>query len=359
MKKRMRKHSDLQEESSAPYAVNGIDISSHQGKVDFSRLRNSGISFVILRCGYGKDMESQDDFYFERNVSECEKYRIPWGTYFYSYAVNMTEAEDELRHILRLLQEKKPLYPVFIDMEDADEYKKKRNVSEQLCAEICTFLCAGLERAGYCTGIYANLHWLTCQINNPDVEKFDKWLVQWAAEPTYAKPFQIWQYSNRGKIDGISGWVNLDCCYKNYPDLIRQAGRNGYPKRMHDSDNAAFPFKVGDVVRVRRRARNSKGQKMSRTMRKGRYVIDSIKENMARLDRQGINMDFYITDLLLTADKQGTSFRWYTVKRGETLRKIALEQMGSGLLLFRLSRYNGLRCRSRLVPGQQLKIPKH
>lgn len=357
MKKRTDNYSGLQKENSIRYVVKGMDLSSNQGKVDFSRIKDSGISFVIIRCGYGRDVESQDDLYFERNVSECEKYQIPWGSYFYSYAVNMTEAEDELRHILRLLSGKKPLYPVFIDMEDADEYKKKKDVSDHLCADICAFLCGGLEKAGYCVGICANLYWLTYQINNPNLAKFDKWLVQWAEEPTYVKPFQIWQYSSRGKTDGVAGWVNLDFCYKNYPDLIRQAGLNGYKKSIPFSENFTFSFKVGDVVRIRRRAR-SNGKRISHAMQKGRYVINSLKDDMARLDQLGINTDFYITDLLPTTEKQGVNFRWYTVKPGETLNQIALEQMGSRLRLFRLSRYNGLRCRSVLMPGQQLKIPR-
>ena len=116
--KKAENYSDLEKENNIRYMIKGMDLSSNQGKVDFSRIKESEISFVMIRCGYGRNAESQDDFYFERNVSECEKYQIPWGTYFYSYAVNMAEAEDELRHILRLLNGKRPLYPVFINMED-------------------------------------------------------------------------------------------------------------------------------------------------------------------------------------------------------------------------------------------------
>lgn len=355
--KKAENYSDLEKENNIRYMIKGMDLSSNQGKVDFFRIKESGISFVMIRCGYGKNVESQDDFYFERNVSECEKYQIPWGSYFYSYAVNMAEAEDELRHILRLLNGKRPLYPVFINMEDADGYKKKQDASDHLCADICAFLCGGLEQAGYCAGVSANLSWLTYQINNPDLEKFDKWLIQWAEEPTYAKPFQIWQYSSRGKTDGVTGWSNLDFCCKNYPDLIRKAGLNGHKNSIPLSENTISPFKVGDVVRIRRRARNN-GKRISYAMRKGRYVIDSLKDDMARLDRLGINMDFYIGDLLPTAEKQGVHFRWYTAKPGETLRKIASEQMGNRLRMFRLSRYNGLRVGSVLIPGQQLKIPR-
>lgn len=119
--KKAENYSDLEKENNIRYMIKGMDLSSNQGKVDFSRIKESEISFVMIRCGYGKNVESQDDFYFERNVSECEKYQIPWGSYFYSYAVNMAEAEDELRHILRLLNGKRPLYPVFINMAEFPE----------------------------------------------------------------------------------------------------------------------------------------------------------------------------------------------------------------------------------------------
>lgn len=124
--KKAENYSDLEKENNIRYMIKGMDLSSNQGKVDFSRIKESEISFVMIRCGYGKNVESQDDFYFERNVSECEKYQIPWGSYFYSYAVNMAEAEDELRHILRLLNDKRPLYPVFINMEVPTDTKRSR-----------------------------------------------------------------------------------------------------------------------------------------------------------------------------------------------------------------------------------------
>ena len=104
-----------------PYS--GIDVSKHNGKVDWPTAKAAGLNFAMIRCGYGSDMASQDDQQWERNVKECDRLGIPWGAYLYSYALNANDAKSELQHALRLLKGKKPTYPVFIDMEDADGYK--------------------------------------------------------------------------------------------------------------------------------------------------------------------------------------------------------------------------------------------
>ena len=197
------------------YSYKGIDVSAFQGRIDFARVKAAGIDFVLIRCGYGGNYESQDDPYFERNVAECEKNEIPWGTYLYSYATNLEQAQSEYQHIIRLLKGKRPQYPVFLDMEDADGYKEKYDVSDQMCVDICDTVCDSLERAGYYAGIYSNLYWFTHKLNNDKLDRFDKWLAQWASAPTYQKPFGIWQNSNNGDIAGITGRVDTDIAYKN------------------------------------------------------------------------------------------------------------------------------------------------
>ena len=113
----------------------GIDVSAHQGRIDWEKVKNSGIQFAILRLGIGSDIASQDDAYFAANVQGCESVGLPWGAYLYSYALNLEDAKSEVQHALRLLNGKRPEYPVFFDMEDADGYKAKHDVCPRRYSE--------------------------------------------------------------------------------------------------------------------------------------------------------------------------------------------------------------------------------
>ena len=333
----------------------GIDVSASQGKIDFSRVKAAGIDFVIIRCGYGGDYVSQDDPYFERNVEECEKYGIPWGTYLYSYATNLEQAQSEYRHLLRLLKGKKPEYPVYLDMEDSDGYKEKHDVSDRMCVDICETVCSNLEAAGYYTGIYANLYWLTHRINSSRLDRFDKWLAQWASTPTYNKPFGMWQNSNNGDVPGVSVRVDTDVAYKDYPAIIKRAKLNGWGEEQLKPEPK---FKVGDVVRIKKGAKSYEGKNMASFVYKGTYVIDELNGDRAVLDERGINTAFHTNDLILTNQKAGTDFTWYTVKLGDSFWKIAKKTLGSGFKCRKLARFNGLKLTFVLKPGQLLKIPK-
>ena len=86
----------------------GIDVSSHQGKIDWDKVKAGGVEFAIIRCGYGSDIKEQDDAEFERNISECARVRIPYGVYLYSYADSVEKARSEAHHTLRMLNGRKP-----------------------------------------------------------------------------------------------------------------------------------------------------------------------------------------------------------------------------------------------------------
>ncbi len=206
----------------------GIDISQSQGKIDFSALSRAGIDFVLICCGQGGCLLIDDDPYFERNVTECERYGIPWGGYLSSRAINLTQAKAESDRILRLLEGKKPLYPVMLQMEDNDGYKQKQDVSDRTLADICETICRRLEKEGLYTGICSNLYWFTHQLSDGRLDRFDKWLIRWAEKPGYTKPFGIWQNKSRQMVEGIAHPVETDIAYRDYPQLIRSTGRNGW-----------------------------------------------------------------------------------------------------------------------------------
>ena len=196
--------------------LKGIDVSNANGRVDWDNLKGQ-IDFAVLRCGYGGDMANQDDKQWARNVAECNRIGIPWGTYLYSYAMSTAEAESEAAHALRLLKGLQPAYPVYIDMEDADGYKAKRGgISRQLATDICRIFCERLTAAGYTAGIYANKDWATNRLDMAQLSKWTFWLAQYNERVTYTGKYDMWQYSSSGSLLGISGKVDLNYCYKDF-----------------------------------------------------------------------------------------------------------------------------------------------
>jgi GH25 family lysozyme M1 (1,4-beta-N-acetylmuramidase) len=169
--------------------LKGIDTSKHNGKLTEKDLK--GVDFVIVRCGYGSDFKFQDDPQFENTVALCERMGIPYGIYLYSYANCIEKAESEARHLLRCANGKNAKMGLWIDVED------KKMARGQLLIDIVKTIC---ERAG--CGIYANLDWLNNQLNRPELDKYPKWVAQWSSKCTYSKPYVMWQYTDKLKING-------------------------------------------------------------------------------------------------------------------------------------------------------------
>ena len=212
----------------------GIDVSHHQNLIDWATVGNSDVGFVIIRAGYGGNWTSQDDKQFLNNVAACEKYNIPYGLYLYSYASEIdnseTSAQAEAKHMLRLINEieQNNYSPnlgtkVFIDMEDKSVVDAGK---DKLTAVSDTF-CSTIEANGYSCGIYANRTWLTQHLNTPELaKKYEIWLAEYlpVVSPSYSyaktqkpiynlTPIKYWQFASDGKMNGISGNVDLDLGY--------------------------------------------------------------------------------------------------------------------------------------------------
>lgn len=203
----------------------GIDISSHNEEVDMEKVKKSGVEFVIIRLGYGKN-QKQIDKRFVENYNNAIKADIPVGVYLYSYAIDAEDAKKEAELVLKNIKNLKIEYPIFLDMEDADNYKAKRNIENDTLIDICENFCNAIEEAGYYVGIYANLDWLNNKLNNVRLDRFDKWVAQWADKCDYSKDFGMWQFCSDGDIEGITGKVDLNYAFKDYKNIIRKAGLN-------------------------------------------------------------------------------------------------------------------------------------
>lgn len=213
----------------------GIDVSKHQGVIDWQGVKNTGIDFAILRAGYGK-YDNQKDERFEENYSNAKKAGIKLGAYHYSYAKSVEDAKREAEVFLKWIDGKQFEYPVAFDVEE----KSQSDKGKQFVSDIIRAFCATVEKAGYYVCVYANKYWLDNYVDDDCKRKYDTWLAQWSDKATYGGNYGIWQYSSQGEIDGISGRVDLDESYKDYFSIIKTNGLNGFSKLTPISDNKAY-----------------------------------------------------------------------------------------------------------------------
>lgn len=214
----------------------GVDISSLNGRVDISKIKDAGYDFVMIRCGFGDDMTSQDDSQFENNVRQCEELGMPWGVYLYSYALTINEAQSEVQHVLRLLKGKKPTMPVVFDMEDGDGYKERYGMpSNATLVNICKTFLEQISDAGYYAVLYTNPSWMNTLLNDDSLlQSWDLWVAQWYTQCDYnGKNLGMWQYGGEvnyiesNEIAGV-GIVDKNYVYKDYPLIIKNGGYNGW-----------------------------------------------------------------------------------------------------------------------------------
>ena len=194
-----------------------IDVSEHNGTINWEQAKGH-IDGAILRCGYGMDIASQDDKQWARNVAECERLGIPYGVYIYSYATNTDRAKSEAQHVLRLIQGHKLSYPVYFDMEEP-------GTEGAAVANAITFGDI-IEAAGYWCGVYYNRNWHNNVVKG-QLDRFTRWGAGYGTnngqkQDKYKPGFgeDIWQYSSKGSVPGISGGVDVNVCYRDFPAEI-------------------------------------------------------------------------------------------------------------------------------------------
>lgn len=195
----------------------GIDVSEHNGNINWDLVKSSGVEFAIIRSSWG---HFQEDLKYRRNIAECNRIGMPYGLYHYSYVSNEAEMVQEANGFIALCKSCNPTYPCYIDMEDADGWKSRMGVSNALNIKVCEYTCDALEKAGFYAGIYANLDWLRNKINSRSLDRFDKWVAQWSQACTYDGTYGMWQYSSDGSVSGSSVRTDVNYAYIDYPSVI-------------------------------------------------------------------------------------------------------------------------------------------
>jgi len=214
----------------------GVDISYANGNIDLSKVKNAGYEGVMIRCGFGSDISSQDDSQFVSNVNKAEKLGLPWGVYLYSYATNQTEAKSEVAHIVRLLKGRKPTLPVALDVEDSAYYSKYGCYNKSALTSIVGTILKGIKEAGYYPALYTGKYWLDNYIDKSVYGQYDIWIAAWLKQCNYSgSNLGIWQYGGETNlIDGNSitgvGVIDKDLFYKDYPTIVKAGGYNNWTK---------------------------------------------------------------------------------------------------------------------------------
>lgn len=297
-----------------------IDVSTYQGKIDWATTAQH-VDGVIIRCGFGQDIPSQDDDRFKENVEACIKYGIPFGVYIYSYAKNVEMAKGEAAHVLRLLApyKGKLSYPVYYDLE---EKGTEHNAVERAIAfgDI-------IEANGYWCGMYANQYWWQNYLKDK-LNRFTKWVAKYSTSKPVgiSGTYDIWQYSSKGSVPGIEGNVDMNICYRDLPAEIRGKA-------------ASVPAKKSN-------------EEIAKEVIDGKWSVGV--ERKKKLTAAGY--DYAAIQKLVNAmleDNLIVNVKYYEVKKDDTLSKIAAKY---GTTYKKLAELNGLKNPNKIYIGQKIRV---
>ena len=204
----------------------GIDVSEWQGDIDWSAVTTD---FAVLRAGYGRS-PLQKDKKFSANYAGCIAYGIPCGVYWYSYALTPEDAVREANACLEVIKGGRYAYPIYYDVELPEHFALGKT---GVFAVIRAFLNT-VESAGYWVGLYMSSFYLNNYVDDDIKSRYSVWVAHYGvSEPEYSGPYGMWQRSSTGSVSGITGNVDLDECYVDYPREILLAGLNGFSKSKY------------------------------------------------------------------------------------------------------------------------------
>lgn len=194
-------------------AVLGIDVSKWNKDIDWEAVKESGVQFVIIRCGYrgSKTGVLVEDPYFRQNIEGAKAAGLKVGVYFFTQAITPAEAVEEASMALKLTEDYELDYPIFIDTEGSGGRADALDVATR--TEVCNTFCQTVEQAGESAGVYASRNWYYNHVDDDVLAEYTIWVAEYREEPLYVGRYEIWQYTSSGQINGIEGRVDLNLSY--------------------------------------------------------------------------------------------------------------------------------------------------
>ena len=204
----------------------GIDVSEHQGVIDWAKVAKDGVQFAVIRAGYGREL-SQKDKQFERNYAGAKAAGIQVGAYWYSYANSVERGEQEARTCLKVLEGKRFELPIFFDQE----YEKSiLALSNKTRTDIVLKFLETVKGAGRKVGLYSSTNFITTKLQANRLTEYPLWIAEYGPKLHYTGKVWAWQYTSKGRVAGIKG--NVDCNHGYFaqphtasPDLLRKGDR--------------------------------------------------------------------------------------------------------------------------------------
>ncbi|MCM1025737.1 MAG: hypothetical protein NC432_04840 [Roseburia sp.] len=194
----------------------GIDVSKWNGEIDWDKVRNAGVEYAIVRAGYRGSVTGSlvEDPFFAANMKGAAASGVQTGVYFFTQAVNEVEAVEEASAVIQLVREYKLDFPIFIDTEGAGGNGRADDLDADTRTLVCEAFCRTIENAGYEAGVYASRNWYNNRLHTDRLDNdYCIWLAEYRSVPLYQGYYQIWQYTSKGKVDGISGNVDMNISY--------------------------------------------------------------------------------------------------------------------------------------------------
>ena len=221
---------------------NGLDVSVHNGSVDFAKVAGAGYDFVMIRDGYGDLLSypSQKDPRFEQNFANAKAAGRTVGTYHYLYATTAAGARREAEGFLANIKGKQFDMPIALDIEERSQ-ATLANAAVEAIVKAFMNVC---EKAGYYCSLYSYEAFLSAKMSKAFREQYDVWCANISYQPSIK--YGIWQYSFTGSVPGCSGAVDLNRTSRDYPSLIKRGGFNGYPKEPAKPLDDVVWYKKGD-----------------------------------------------------------------------------------------------------------------
>lgn len=195
-------------------SLKGIDVSEHQGAINWNQVKGSGVQFAMIRGGYGRN---NVDKYFHANAKGATAAGIPIGIYWFSYAYTVDMARNEAKYAVALAKQYKITWPIAYDLEyDTVSYAAKNGVTitKTMATQMARAFCEEIEASGYIPMNYTNPDYLNRYFDRSQLP-YDTWLAQYASQASISD-MAIWQYSSSGSVPGVSGRCDVNHGYKDY-----------------------------------------------------------------------------------------------------------------------------------------------
>lgn len=197
----------------------GIDVSHHQGKINWSAVASDGVDFALIRMGYRGYSEGGlwTDSSFHYNLEQAGKNGIAIGLYFFSQAITVEEAREEANYLLEGLGDTEITGPIVFDWEPiADSDARTDYVKRQELTDIADAFCSVIEDAGHPAMVYFNQETGYFHYDLSRLQDYGFWLAEYKSYPSFYYDFDMWQYTSTGRVAGIEGSVDLNMCFGDY-----------------------------------------------------------------------------------------------------------------------------------------------